>query len=224
MGSLNVQCNNGILSEMEVTSLKCPFCGMMEVPNYLYGYHKINRELVVFMECTNPECKNIFSTLFIFNITKRIFTFDKILPAPSPAREIFSDIINEVSSTFDQIYNQALAAEQLGLDQICGVGYRKSLEFLIKDYLISNLESEDNKDKIKKKRLGACIENDVTSENIKAVAKRATWLGNDETHYVKKWEDKQVEDLKGLIKLTIKWIETEIETKKLLADMPEGQL
>lgn len=222
MESLKVRCNVDGSYNMEVTSLKCPFCGMMEIPNYLYGYCKNGDKFVVFMECTNPECHNVFPTLFISGMG--IFNFHKILPAPVPARENFSEIINNVSPTFDQIYNQALAAEQLGLDQICGVGYRKSLEFLIKDYLISNLESDDNKDKIKKKRLGACIENDVTSENIKAVAKRATWLGNDETHYVKKWEDKQVEDLKGLIKLTIKWIETEIETKRLLADMPEGQL
>lgn len=222
MELLSVRSNTGGLDNMEVTSLKCPFCGMMEVPNYLYVYRKDGVKSVAFMECTNPQCKNIFSTLFIYNGVNR-FTFNKILPAPSPAREIFSEIINEVSPTFDQIYNQALVAEQLGLDQICGVGYRKSLEFLIKDYLISNLESENDKDKIKEKRLGVCIEKDVTSENIKAVAKRATWLGNDETHYVKKWEDKQVEDLKGLIKLTIKWIETEIETKRLLDDMPEGR-
>lgn len=223
MELLSVRSNTGGLDNMEVTSLKCPFCGMMEVPNYLYGYSKDDGNSVVFMECTNPQCKNIFSALFGFNILVGRYTFDKILSAPLPAREIFSEIINEVSPTFDQIYNQALVAEQLGLDQICGVGYRKSLEFLIKDYLISNLESENDKDKIKEKRLGVCIEKDVTSENIKAVAKRATWLGNDETHYVKKWEDKQVEDLKGLIKLTIKWIETEIETKRLLDDMPEGR-
>lgn len=220
MNLFKVQGYNNRYYDAEVKSLKCPFCGMMEVPNYLYGYND-NTKLIVFMKCTNPECHNVFSTLFS---GIGIFNFNKILPAPSPAREIFSDIINEVSPTFDQIYNQALAAEQLGLDQICGVGYRKSLEFLIKDYLISNLESDDDKDKIKEKRLGACIKMDVTSENIKNVAKRATWLGNDETHYVKKWENKEVGDLKGLIKLTIKWIETEIETKKLLDDMPEGLL
>ena len=58
---------------------------------------------------------------------------------------------------------------------------------------------------------------------IKAVAKRAVWLGNDETHYVRKWEEKDVQDLKGLIRLTILWIEKVKETERLLAEMPEGR-
>ena len=69
--------------------------------------------------------------------------------------------------------------------------------------------------------MGSCINEDVSDERIKQVAKRATWLGNDETHYVRKWEDKDVKDLVSLIDLTIRWIESEIETKKLLESMPE---
>ena len=36
---------------------------------------------------------------------------------------------------FLTIYNQSLSAEDNNLDQIAGIGYRKALEFLIKDYL-----------------------------------------------------------------------------------------
>jgi len=109
----------------------------------------------------------------------------------------------------------------MNLQHICGVGYRKSLEFLIKDYLMSEMEDESEKEQIKNKFLGACINDDVKSEKIKAVAKRAAWLGNDETHYNRKWENKDVSDLKRLIDLTLHWIESEIDTKKLLEDMPE---
>ena len=63
---------------------------------------------------------------------------------------------------------------------------------------------------------------DVADERIKTVAKRAVWLGNDETHYVRKWNNKDVSNLKQLIDLTVRWIENEEETKKLLEDMPEN--
>jgi hypothetical protein len=220
----NVQFNDGTY-RIPIVSLKCPFCGLMEIPHYLYGYNDTKGNFVVFQECSNPNCKKVFSVLFI-NHASRGISFEKICPPPLPVKETFSDIISKVSPTFIDIYNQALAAEQLGLDQICGVGFRKSLEFLIKDYLISNLENNDiaGKEAIKRKSLGSCIERDVTDTKIKTVVKRAAWLGNDETHYVRKWEDKQVCDLKALIKLTIRWIESEIETKRLLDEMPDSKV
>jgi hypothetical protein len=55
------------------------------------------------------------------------------------------------------------------------------------------------------------------------MAKRAAWLGNDETHYVRKWEDHDLEDLKSLIKVTGNWIEMEAITKKYIGDMPHGK-
>ena len=36
----------------------------------------------------------------------------------------------------------------------------------------------------------------IDDSNIKNVAKRAVWLGNDETHYIRKWEDKDLSFLK----------------------------
>ncbi len=52
---------------------------------------------------------------------------------------------------------------------------------------------------------------------------RAVWLGNDQTHYLRKWEDKDLADLKRLIQLTLHWIEMDELTKKTLEDMPEGK-
>lgn len=67
--------------------------------------------------------------------------------------------------------------------------------------------------------MGNCIQENVQNENIKNVARRAVWLGNDETHYIRKWEDKDVNNLKHLIDLTVRWIENEIETERVLQEM-----
>jgi hypothetical protein len=58
---------------------------------------------------------------------------------------------------------------------------------------------------------------------LKTTASRATWLGNDETHYVRKWEDKDLNDLKKLIDLTVHWVSAEILTGELAVSMPEPQ-
>jgi hypothetical protein len=103
------------------------------------------------------------------------------------------------------------------LKLICGVGYRKALKFLIKDYLIKQRPSDE--EVIKAAPLGACIRNYVNDSHVKEVAKRAVWLGNDETHYLRVWVDKDVQDLKRLIALVTHWIEAEYLTKEFIESM-----
>jgi hypothetical protein len=88
--------------------------------------------------------------------------------------------------------------------------YRKSVEFLIKDYLIKNRPND--KATIEAIMLGPCIENYVADSRIKEIAKRATWLGNDETHYKRRWIDKDLADLKTMIRLVVHWIDAEYLT------------
>jgi len=125
--------------------------------------------------------------------------------------------ISDVSPLFPEIYGQALAAESSGLDQVAGVGYRKALEYLVKDYCIS-VNKEAAKE-IKGAPLASCIHKYVDSPQVKICAERAAWLGNDETHYVRKWVDKDLSHLKELILLTINWIHSSILTAKYAANM-----
>jgi hypothetical protein len=81
--------------------------------------------------------------------------------------------------------------------------------------------NESEKEKILKMQLGNCIKTYVTDERIKSVSKRAVWLGNDETHYIRKWETKNLQDLKKLIELTVHWIEMEKLTESFETEMPE---
>ena len=98
-----------------------------------------------------------------------------------------------------------------------GIGLRKALEFLVKDFALK--EHPDKEDAIKKTFLGSCIENYIDDANVKECARRAAWLGNDETHYLRKWTDKDVKDLKLLITLTVHWIDNVLLTRKYLAEM-----
>ena len=89
----------------------------------------------------------------------------------------------------------------------------------MKDYTISL--DPTKADAIKKKFLGAVISDHIDDQSIKECARRATWLGNDETHYIREWETKDIKDLKALITLTAGWISAHLLTKKYLSEMPE---
>lgn len=204
---------------IQVASIMCPHCKIAIIPRYIYANNDDKGKTSVFCQCTNPNCKKTFISNYIYKTG--ICVFSSIQPNASMDNKDFSDIIKGISNSFCEIYNQAYAAQQMNLSQICGVGYRKALEFLIKDYIMSFIDDDDKKEGIKQKNLSKCIQENISSLNIKAVAARATWIGNDETHYVRKWEDKDINDLIGMINLTIRWIESEVETERLLKEMPK---
>lgn len=212
--------NRSISYNVRNIAKKCPHCKTQIYPKLicidgdeLMGYS---------LFCRCPNCNQHFICK-CDKITNKelIFVLSDVKPNAKLDKRVFSSDIQGGSESFCEIYNQAYAAHQLNLTQICGVGYRKALEYLIKDYIIT--ERPDKKETILRKTLGNCIREDIDSENIKNVAERATWLGNDETHYIRKWEDKDITDLVNTIDLTLHWIEAEIQTKKLLEQMPEGR-
>jgi len=164
----------------------CPLCHHHIIPSKITeGHLNAKQTLQAVFKCTNERCKELFITNYRTRTESAgvfpVFVLNDMQPSIIEDRK-FSDEITSLSPSFVEIYNQAKTADEIGLDEICGPGYRKSLEFLIKDYLISTGHSDEE---IKSKLLGACL-NMIQDNRIKTCAERATWLGNDETHYVRK--------------------------------------
>ena len=123
--------------------------------------------------------------------------------------------INEISKEFVDIYKQAAVAEAYGLTNICGVAYRKAAEFLIKDYVIRKFPDEE--DSIKVSALGNIIKNKLSDfPKIQTLATATAWIGNDETHYVRKHTDKDLKDLKAFLLAATTFIAADYDTDKAL--------
>ncbi len=132
---------------------------------------------------------------------------DRLIPYGEDITE-FSTNINKLSRSFVRIYNQSEKAEEMGLDEIVGIGYRKSLEFLIKNYSIKiNPEKEGA---IKAKQLSPCIQDYIDNKRIKALATASAWIGNDETHYANKHDDYGIGHLKAFISSIVSYIDSEL--------------
>jgi len=207
---------------------ECPFCHSSIEPIIIAAYMdaeddaEIARTLSrVIYQCPKDNCRNVFIGQYIFTQFVRDLYFDlrRIYPV-FPKERTFDNVIKELSKDFVEIYNQAYKAEQYGFILIAGPGYRKALEFLIKDYAIKNFD-ESKKDSIISKPLGKVIDEFIDDHRIQSMAKRAAWLGNDETHYIRKWVDKDIEALKTLIELTVRWIEMVELSKGYESDMPD---
>jgi hypothetical protein len=134
--------------------------------------------------------------------------------------EPFSETINKLSPMFVSIYNEAKTAKENGLSQVAGPGFRKAFEFLIKDYAKSGKEKAEDKNRIEGEFSGVVVNNYISDERIKELAKRVLWLGNDETHYLRIWEDRDINDLLTLISLAIHWIEIDLLSSQYINSMP----
>ena len=195
---------------------ECPYCHKFIQPIERYR-NGTNEGVEIVFECVNIECGKLF--IAYYNVLDGQFLDFRNCNIGTFKEISFEDVINEISPSFVKIYNEAYIAEQNKLLEICGVGYRKAIDFLIKDYLIS--KKPENSLIIINKFLGNCFRDDISDLKIKEVASRVIWLDNDETHFVRNWNEKNIKELKNLIMLIVHWLKMEELHKTMLEEMTE---
>lgn len=201
---------------------ECPICHFSLRPEIKQGYFvrlKDGSSYEAYLVCLCTRCRQMFFIKYSGTCHNSISspTLQKLIPV-TPSRVSFSDDLSAISPTFVNTYNQAQFAESQGLTEICGIGYRRALEFLVKDYLIHL--SPDEEDTIKAEFLGASIKR-INNDRIKVLAERSTWIGNDETHYVRKHEDFDYTDMKRFIIAMVRYIESELTFEEALSIPPK---
>lgn len=195
----------------------CPNCHKGIRPDYISGYVESNFMISVFNYCT--MCNLTFMSKYEYS--KPINSWQSFIPTTfieslpfnfSP--RLFEDRINKLSPKFSKIYNQAKIAEEMNLDEIAGMGYRKSLEILIKDYSIFLKPGDKSKIIDSKFTLSKCISDYILDSQLNDLSRLTSWLGNDETHYSRVHIDKDINDLKDYLDATIFYINYDLTAKK----------
>jgi hypothetical protein len=208
--------DSGIYNIKEIED-SCPHCGKLvsfvpvRVEELLGGLYAF------IMKCPDVKCG--FITIFLYKRTVgNIWQLEGYYPKESFKEIKFSDNIISISHQFLKLYNQSAKAEHYDCGEVAGSGYRKALEFLIKDYVI--FLDNTKREKICKLFLGKVIEDHIENKRIKEITRRAVWLGNDEAHYSRVWGNKDIADLKQLINIVVDYINMEEDYKKVICDMP----
>lgn len=178
----------------------CPICHTGCRPNFIYGhFDESNTNLFTAMFACDP-CGKIFMSKYRHTSYEANYLFS-IPNGFQP--EIFSERINLLSPKFVEVYNQSLHAEELGLKEICGAGYRKSIEYLMKDFC--TLLDEESKDSIWNENLGSTI-NRIDDRRMRALSFAVKEIGNDQTHTVIKLSE-GLQEMKEFINALVSYID-----------------
>jgi len=215
----NLNFEKDTIRKIEVEEVgECPLCNTATSPTFINGYLIGSKEnmipITAFVILYCSRCKQLYTAKyhFIDGLSNSILI--EIYPRHL-SHVKFSDNINNLSPEFVSLYSQAAEAENnSSTSGLAGLGYRKAIEFLIKDYLIK-LKNQD-KNTIIQLELGKCVSK--LSDDLQDIAKASVWLGNDETHYFRKNPDFSITDLKEFINCLVFDIEREyvrIKAKQL---------
>lgn len=195
--------------EIEYPSV-CPMCHKSGNPSYLSSYYiddeHTSPNLFVHFFCHN--CEKTFLGNYHIRRYYDITDLRGFEPVYDVEEREFSKHIKDLSPDFCSIYNQAYASQQYRLNDISGMAYRKALEFLVKDYAI--FLHLDDKEAIIKAPLSQCINNYIDNGKIKHLAVASAWIGNDETHYERKQQEYNVDDLIEFINAIVSFIDFDI--------------
>ncbi|ANU13496.1 hypothetical protein B481_2033 [Planococcus halocryophilus Or1] len=181
----------------------CPIC-KQSGDHSLLGKN-INQEdyvVSITLECT--MCYEIFFAKYDVVTPREKFSHfnnpvQVVLKETFPLQKVESHLPEEMKDLFpdfEEIYVQALSAESNGLHLITGIAFRKSLEYLVKLYLITKSPSDE--EEIRNEFLGKSIKR-IEYPIIQKLATAATWLGNDEGHFTRKHLNYDVSDMKRFI-------------------------
>lgn len=197
---VEIQISNYAKQNVEIDN-SCPNCRKPIIPDVVSkgSSEKSVGKSKIFITLQCPGCEHFWVEEFsaILEGTNH-YNLKHVEVKPELPSDIpMPEDIGIISPIGKDIYLQALKAENEKLDHIAGIGYRKALEFFVKDFVI--LTNMDEKSKVERMLLKQVIDEYIDDEELKTVALASTYIGNDEGHYFRKNPDKDISDLKNYL-------------------------
>lgn len=182
----------------------CPHCGIGTDASLVNKTHfSANGMMLLIAAAKCTACgKEFFFTCLHNNdpVAKTVCLYpDK------PFTPYVNDTLSKISERFIEMYNQALFSEHGGNLDLAAIGYRASLEILVKDYAINELK-EPPQD-VEKKSLFSAIGDYLHQSELISTADVIRILGNDHTHYKRKYPQHDFSLLKFYMEIFLKQIE-----------------
>lgn len=188
-----------------VIPVECPHCGAYSTPQISahtsLSYSGMKIWLFIFYnDCCDKQ------SFAIYKKQGGNAEFLGILPVVHKLPQL-PESLGKISPRFVALYQQSFDAEQNSYFELAGSGYRNAIEVLIKDFAIQELKVPEKE--VRKKSLSQAIETYLPNINASVSADVMRVLGNDYTHYERRYEDVDFQVLKRYLQIFINSIDCE---------------
>ncbi len=182
----------------------CPYCDTGTDAKLMDKAHfAFNGEKLLIATCKCTACGKLF---FFACLEKAEDIAPNICLFPNTTFTPYTnDILSTISERFIDMYNQALQSEFAGNIELAAIGYRSALEILVKDFAIHELNKPS--DEVIKKSLCNAIGEYLNQPDLVNTADVIRILGNDYTHYQRKYPQHDFDLLKAYMEIFLKQIE-----------------
>lgn len=190
--------------------LYCPIChlpqaGELTGNRKLWQFDNTRYYGTVMYRCTN--CGKYYLVTYDIDTDKRTGDFGAFYPTLSVSYE--NETLQSISPSFINVYNQALTSEYAGNVELAAIGYRKAVEVLIKDFAIKFLKKPE--EEVISKTLYSAISEYCQDDFTIKSADVVRILGNDYTHYERKYPEMDFQILKSYLNMFTELIERKIK-------------
>ncbi len=183
----------------------CPFCGYGTDATFakkeIYSFNE-NYILAGSCKCTSCGKTFFFACEYEDNAVHNPILYPAVSFTPYK-----NETLATISERFIDMYNQALQCEFVGNIELAAIGYRSSLEILIKDFAITELKKSP--EEVVSKKLCTAISEYLKQPELVNTADVIRILGNDYTHYKRKYPEHDFHLLKGYMDIFLKQIEVQ---------------
>lgn len=172
--------------------MRCPYCKTHTDSGYtdkhFFRLSDKSTFFVVAQQCTC--CNKLFAGLYMIEngIPGTLGSY----PTAMEVNDV-DPILAQCSPHFAELYKQANACYTRGFYDLAGMGFRAALECLVKDFAIKC--KGISPDEAAKAGLSEAIKNYLGKDALINAADVVRYLGNDYTHYQRKYEDYDIDTL-----------------------------
>lgn len=186
----------------------CPICGayVEGIRSESKHFSEIGNANMGFVKYRCPHCKKAYIVAYEYDAQAKATTFRGFFPTMTEVLE--SELLIKLSPGFENYFNQATRSEKAGDLELAAIGFRTALECLVKDYAITELH-KDREEVVQKKLFGAIGEY-LGERDLIAAADVVRILGNDYTHYERKYPEHDFALLKSYLQIFMKLVETKL--------------
>lgn len=209
---------------------ECPICHISIYPHLLTAFSIPSNTppdyASFFFSC--PNCNKVYGTSaeiyfqnfsthsFICDLSTKEASFSPCIPKIPP---LPLNLQQEAFKKFQAVYKDTYSADSYGLFEVAGMGYRKCIEFLIKDFLLLTHPEKRETVENPKIMLGNLIKDHMKEDDLSSLQLKLSnynKLATDEVHYIKH-SGFGIDTIREFFNYLVKLIDDNLEGRKLEA-------